>query len=121
MQDIINICKENDIDFTLYFVPKYSEMHKLMDVSEFNEIKRKIVKMTPFYDFSGLNEIALNKFNFIDSGHINEWTANLITDRLFYQDKNSEPAIKGFGVYVTEKNIDEHIKNLEKELENISK
>lgn len=115
LSDIINICKENNIEFTLFFVPEYYEMHQLMNIDEFNEIKRKIVKMTPFYDFTGFNEITLNKFNFIDPGHVNEWTSKLIIDRIFHSDKNTPPAIKGFGVYVTQDNIEEHIKNLKKE------
>lgn len=121
LKKIVDICKQNSIDFTLFIVPEYFEVYKKIDLNEFSSEKKKIADITPFYDFTGINDISLNKYNFVDPVHINEWTTKLIVDRLFYEDKNEEPLIKGFGVYVTKQNIDEHIKNLENEMNNYNK
>ncbi len=121
LKKIYSLCVQNNIKFELFIIPEYIEVYNLIDLKKFNDIKRKIVQITPFYDFTGVNDITVNKFNFIDPFHVNNWTSKLIIDRLFYENKNEEPSIRGFGVYVTQRNVDKHIKNLENEINNYNK
>ena len=122
LQKIVDICNKNDILFELFFIPEYVDVYNLIDLNKFNNIKKEIVNnITPFYDFTGVNKVTTNKFSFTDPFHVNEWTSKLIVDRLFFENKNDEPSIKGFGVYVTQKNIDKHIQNLENEIKAYNK
>ena len=116
IKEIVNICNQKNIEFRLFIIPEYIDIYLSNDLQTFNDFKRKLVLVTPFYDFTGLNKIAINKMYFTDPIHINNWASKLIVDRLFFENKNDTPSIKGYGVYVTQKNIDEHIHNLESEI-----
>ena len=116
IKEIVQICKEKNIDFEMLIIPEYIEIYKDIDLDGFNNLKRKLAEITPFYDFTGINKIASDKRYFKDPIHITSYASKLIVDRIFYQNKNDAPKIDGFGVYVTKNNIDSHIKNLENEI-----
>ncbi len=116
IKEMVDICKANNIQFDLFFIPEYVGIYETVDMEGLNKVKRTLASYAPYYDFTGINEISADVNYFTDPIHINNWATKLIIDRIFNEDKNKAPSIKGYGVYVTEKNIDEHIKNLEKEM-----
>ena len=111
-----DLCKKNNIDFDLFIIPEYIEIYLKNDIAALNNAKKELLKVSPFYDFSGINQISENQKYFLDPEHINDWASKLIKDRIFYENRNNPPKIKGYGVFVTEKNIEEHINVLNKEI-----
>ena len=84
-----------------------------MDFNQFNDFKRRLASVVPYYDFSGLNEIAVDNHNYYDTVHYRPVVGDKIIDRVFGMEE-SPP--RGFGVWVTKDNVEEHIRDLENEL-----
>lgn len=117
IKKITDLCKRNNIDVFFYFTPVYHQVYKNGILEDYNNFKREIVKITPFYDFTGLNPVTTNHRYFSDLIHGTEETGKLISDRIFYQDKNNPPKIRDFGIYVTQDNIESHIKKMNEQME----
>lgn len=117
LKEMYDLCKSRNIKFDIFFLPEYVSLYKNVDIDKFNSLKKQLVNFTPFYDFTGINAISTDKKYWQDPVHVNSWTSKLIVDRIFYEDKNQPPKIKNFGVYVTKQNFDNHIKNLNLEME----
>lgn len=112
IKEIIQLCKDNDIEYDFFIVPEYYEYYNLINQqAAFDNFKRKFVKLTPFYDFTGSSIITEDKSSFRDAHHLKPYTVKLISDRLFKEDKNNPPKIKGFGDYITENNIEQILSN----------
>lgn len=120
IKEINDFAKENNINIVFYFVPVYHKVYKLGNIIDYNNFKREIVKITPFYDFSGLNPITQDDKMWINLLHSNNKAGELIKQRLFSQ-KTEAPLIKDFGIYVTKDNIDKHIKLMTEQVKNSKK
>lgn len=116
IEKIKNFAQENNINIVFFMSPLYYTVYQEGDIKDYNDYKRKIAEITPFYDFSGINPITKDKNYFIDLIHFKRKCGTLMLDRMFSQNKEFAPKIDGFGVYVTTKNIDEHIKNLNEQI-----
>ncbi len=111
IKKIIKLCKDNNIKYTFFFNPLFFKTYLSMDIKNFCEIKRKIVEITPFYDFSGLSKESMNFELWQESAHFTSVIGNKILNRL--NNKNRQ-----FGVLVTKDNIEKHI---EKQNDDIKK
>lgn len=120
IKEINDFAKENDINIIFYFVPVYHQVYKLGNINDYNNFKREIAEITPFYDFSGLNLITQDNKMWINLMHSNDKTGELIKQRLF-SPKTEAPLIKDFGIYVTKDNIDNHIKLMTEQVKNSNK
>ena len=109
IQRITNYAKQNNINIIFYYSPLYYKVYQYGNIDNYNNMKRKVANITPFYDFSGINEITTQKKYFCDLIHINTDCTKIIINRLFSENKNNEPKFKNFGNYVTKENIDKHI------------
>ena len=115
LREMKRICDENNIEFELFIIPEYISRYKELDIKAFNDAKRKIVEITPFYDFTGINKIALDKKYWCDPIHVNDWGSKLMVERIFFQDKSKAPSLKNYGTYVTKENIEGYARQTEKE------
>ncbi len=113
---ISDFAKQNNINLIFFISPVYFHVYEAGNLKEYNELKFKIAKITPFYDFSGLNSITYNKNYFIDLIHGNEDCANIMKKRMFNSNKNDLPKIKDFGVFVTTFNINNHIETMNNQM-----
>lgn len=69
IQDIVTLCKENNISLTVFMNPihhtTYNDTNKVL----LQQFKYSLQSITPYYDFSGPNEITNNNLNFLDTSH----------------------------------------------------
>lgn len=112
IKEFSNICKENNIKLTIIILPEYYKSYEKNGLAGYNDYKQKLSIIAPYYDFSGVNEMTINDFNFYDYAHFDYNVGCAILDRIFNEDKLSAPEIKGFGDYVTKDNFKEHINAL---------
>ena len=110
--ELAKVCKENNIKLTIFISPEYYTNYIHSDIPTYNYYKKKLAQITPYYDFSGLNEKTKDKDYFIDFVHYDCDMADLIIDRIFNQNPNTPPKIKNFGAYVTQENIEAHLQSL---------
>lgn len=113
IQEIKDLADENGIDLIVFINPMSRVNYLEIDLDEFNEFKRRLAEITGYYDFSGLNKIAVDNHNYYDTAHYRPNVGDKIVDRIFGMEESFP---RGFGVWVTKDNIEEHICDLENEL-----
>ncbi len=115
LKKIIILCKSKNIDLKVYVSPIHFEQYNLIFTLKLYDIYfywlKEISKLTDFYNFSGKNIITINSDNYLDSSHFKPLVGKLIFKRLFEKNNNEN----NFGVFVTDKTIDKHIKQLSAE------
>lgn len=104
-QELINICRENNIDYYVFISPVHATQQEAIDVSNlwstFEQWKRKIVRITPVWDFSGYNSITTeviseSMINYIDSSHYSPHTGDLVLSKMFASKIYDVPPDFGF-------------------------
>ncbi|NEQ62463.1 MAG: hypothetical protein F6K53_35770, partial [Moorea sp. SIO4A1] len=86
----------------------------------FEEWKRRLVEITPVWDFSGYNSITTEAIseemkNYWDSSHYREEVGDLILNRLFSYQAHTVP--EDFGVLITPDNVESHLGKVRNERE----
>lgn len=114
LADIVELCKENNINLQVYTTAIYASQFQFLKdenkIDEYYKWKKAIVKITPFWDFMYLNSISKNGANYIDPSHLRQEVGALYFAKIFGDTTVEIP--EDFGVYVTENNINEHLKYL---------
>jgi len=100
IRKIIRYCKLNDIEIKVFTSPDYIVFRNLIPEEKMDYFKKELAKVTDYYDFSNINEITTNYNNYCSYDHFNSDIASLIIKRIYYENKNTPPSIKGFGDYV---------------------
>ena len=113
-KEMIALAKTNNINLIFFFNPIYNRAY-----AKFAEgllpIKKRLAEYTDFYDFSGFNSVTLDNFNYYEESHYRYLVGDMIVKRMFgCGDINFS---KDFGVFVTKRNVKNHIKNQKMQLE----
>ena len=116
LQSIKKLSKDNNIKLYIFITPHNKNMMALFNLDGYLNFLEDISKVTDFYDFSGYNTITVNNCNYYESSHYRPLVGGLIAGKIFKDDTVEIP--EDFGVFVTRTNIDKHLKNLKKQIEN---
>ncbi|TAE60584.1 MAG: hypothetical protein EAZ76_01415 [Nostocales cyanobacterium] len=115
-QKIVNLCRENNIKLTVFISPSHAiQWESIRATGEFKtweNWKRKLVQVTPVWDFSGYNSITTEKLqdvmeNYADSSHYTKPVGDLILNRILDYQPDKVPG--DFGVLLTPENIESHL------------
>ncbi len=77
------------------------------------QFERGLAKLTDFYDFSGLNSITRDAYNFYNPSHFRLPIGDLMIARML-GDK-TVPVPSDFGVLVTSENVETHLQHLKEQ------
>nr|WKN35518.1 hypothetical protein K4G66_24390 [Tunicatimonas sp. TK19036] len=103
IQEIINLCKSEAIDLTIFINPAFVNTYTQYSFNEIAEIKLKLAKITEYEDFSGFNKITMNPINYYESNHYRYHVGDSIWLHCSGKQKAS------FAKHVTENNIQEYL------------
>ncbi|NEN96582.1 MAG: hypothetical protein F6K50_13885, partial [Moorea sp. SIO3I7] len=124
LQDIVDTCKEKGIELKVFISPSHATQWESLRVTRlwpvFEEWKRRLVEITPVWDFSGYNSITTEAIseemkNYWDSSHYREEVGDLILNRLFSYQAHTVP--EDFGVLITPDNVESHLGKVRNERE----
>lgn len=91
--DIVKLCKENNVKLYLFISPIYSKINTMIDEKGYGNTykywKQSLSKYGDIYDFSGYNSITNNINNFYDGHHYIDDVSKFILARVF-NDKDFE-------------------------------
>ena len=118
IQEIIALCKKNNIAMTFFINPDYLDMYLCQDVAFINKVRNRLALITDFWDFSAPNSTIGNYFNFIDPIHYRKKVGAMIIEKMFHQ-RSDLPA--EFGFLVTESNSKGYIERSEKDFNRYKK
>lgn len=101
IHDIKQICTENNIELIVFINPIHHKTYEANNLDEFDTFKRELAKITPYYDFSGLNRITTNDYYYYETSHYRPIVGDMIIHRIFDMPKDAET---DFGKYVEQAN-----------------
>jgi hypothetical protein len=100
ISEIVKLCKYNNIKLKLFINPMHSTTYLKLDIDEYLTFLKLLVKQNSFYDFSGINQITINNFNYYETSHYRPFIGEMIKSVIF------EKANTNFNYLVTLENID---------------
>lgn len=108
LKDIVDLCKNNNVELHMFISPIYSEIVDLIYYREYDRSyhhwKKELAKYGNVYDFSGYNSITTDLSNYIDGSHYQTKLAPLMFAKMFNDKSVDVPA--DFGTILTIENID---------------
>ncbi len=113
VREIKRICDANGINLHVLFHPIHHLNFLNEDTKLMNTAKRRLVSITDFYDFSGLNTVTIDNYYYTDVVHFRPKVGDMMLKKIF-----GEPDVKvppDFGVKVTGDNIERHLEFLMKQ------
>ena len=120
LEEIKKVCDKNKIKLIVFTNPLYKTTFLEAINYGYLDFLKKMVRITPFYNFSGLNDITLNYENYLDRAHYKAEVGDMIIRVLdaekkstFNSTKSDDLYQQGFGWYVTTENIDELIRKID--------
>lgn len=105
LKEMKELAEANGIRIVFFMNPTIAATYLNDDKSELRHWKEDIAGITEFYDFTGLNEIATDNFNFLDTSHYREITGDKMIDRMM---NGGQEIVPGFGFLVNRDNLAEH-------------
>ena len=79
------------IELIVFINPMSKAAYLDMDFNQFNDFKCRLANVVPYYDFSGLNEIAVDNHNYYDTVHYRPVVGDKIIDRVFGMEESPPP------------------------------
>lgn len=118
IKKIKELCEQNSLNLYIYISPVHAILLETFWQNhlwnDYEEWKRKLVDITPVWDFSGYHEISTSSLNhgeyYNDLSHFSKKTGNLMLYRMLNKEINNVPVF--FGVYMTKENIKQHLIDL---------
>ena len=115
VSQIAELCSQNGIELVLFTNPMHHLTYTASVDSGWYDFLRGLSYITDFYNFSGLNAITKDDYNYVDTSHYVGGVGDLMIDRMEnYADTQTDYG-KSFGYYVTKDNVDELIRVLKEE------
>jgi len=103
LQRILEIAEKEDIKVILYFNPFHADFLITIDVNgkwdDLENLKRRLVRLAPLWDFGYLNEVTSDRDNFFDPSHFLPKIGRKMTRVMAKGVEND------FGVLLTKENI----------------
>lgn len=109
MQQIVTLCEENNVELIVFTNPMYQVTYEASEEDGYLDFLKKLATITDYYNFSGLNDITMDKNNYIDTSHYCAEVGDQMIACMNGGYVSPDLQEQGFGVYVTKDNIDEII------------
>ncbi len=102
IKEIIAICEKRNIKYTFFINPVHCTTYTKINLNNYFDFLKKLSAATSFYDFSGINSVTTDNYNYLETSHYRPH----IGDQMIAIFAKEKPAhLDGFGQYVTSKNI----------------
>ena len=110
-------CDERGITLTVVLAPTFVSELYMYKSPQFWDYFRAIAEVQPFWNFSGINAVSMNPYNFVNGGHYFYFIGDRMANIMFgTDDRASESAaaadfggMDDFGQFITPENVDAYI------------
>ncbi len=109
MKEIAEIAKANNIKLTIFINPIHKTTYLDTNLQQLAFFKKALASITDYYDFSGLNSVTTNNYNYYETLHYRQLVGDMMLKFMFSSDRSGVPS--DFGFLVTKSNIDRHLKD----------
>ncbi|WP_107667513.1 hypothetical protein [Cyanothece sp. BG0011] len=113
---IVEFCRQHNINLIVFISPAHATQWETLRVTDrwdtYEQWKRKMVEVTPVWDFSGYNSITTEPIqpvmsNYVDNSHYTPKIGDFVLNRILSHEVDQVP--QDFGVLMTPENIDKHL------------
>lgn len=124
LKKVVELCQKYQIKLIPFISPSHATQWEAIratgEWSTFEEWKRKVVKTTPVFDFSGYNSITTEPIhndmeNYTDNSHYTPKVGDLILNRILDYQEADVP--NDFGILINPENIESHLEKIRKDRE----
>lgn len=102
-----DLCDQYDIELTVFTNPLYIKTYEKSVDKGYLDFLEKLAYVTPFYNFSGYNQISMDNSCYFEASHFTPEAADIIMDIIENGGDEHTIRAQGFGYYVTEENLDD--------------
>ena len=113
LREIVRLAEVHQVRLVLFINPIHKNVF-LDSGADFDRFKRELSHLSGFYDFSGLNSVTRDNFNYYETSHYRSKVGDLVIARIFNDRTVKVP--EDFGQWVTKENIDLHLKALRQQV-----
>lgn len=107
MQEIVTLCEENNIKLTVFTNPIHATTYTADVEYGYLDFLEALAEVTPYYNFSGFNDITTNNEYYFETSHYKSTVGNMMIDAVFKGEASDTLKQQGFGVLVTDENKEE--------------
>ena len=107
--EIVSVCEAAGIELVVFTNPMYDVTYQESLNQNYLLFLQELAAITDFYNFSGLNDITTDRANYTEPSHYNAEIGDLMLEYMCNGRTGDALYEQGFGVYVTQENIDEVI------------
>jgi hypothetical protein len=112
LREIVRLAQAHKVRLVLFINPLHKNV--FLDCgADLERFKRELSRLSGFYDFSGLNSVTTDNFNYLETSHYRLRVGDLVIARIFADRTVKVP--EDFGRWVTRENIDQHLKVLQEQ------
>ena len=111
---IIKLCEENKIQVKFLINPVHKTSYLGNNLNLHFSFLKKLVQITDYYDFSGINKVNSNNYFYYETAHFRPIIGDAIIDFVYKHKKIH--TIPEFGFLVNKNNIESHLLNLKTEI-----
>jgi hypothetical protein len=112
LRAIVRLAEAHQVRLVLFINPAHKNVFLDAGV-DFDGFKRSLSHLSGFYDFSGLNSVTTDNYNYYETSHFRRNVGDLVIARIFNDRSINVP--EDFGQWVTAENIDLHLKAIRKQ------
>ncbi len=115
IKEILELSEKHGFTCKIFLNPEHPKTYIGNGVDQFNKFKKGLVKLTDYWDFSGIDRVSTSNYYFYETLHYRPMVGQMMMEIMFDLEKKTAPA--DFGSYVTSDTIDEHIKRLNSDID----
>lgn len=115
LEEIRELCQKNNIELIVFVAPHNHVMLESIDFDTYQNFLSNLAEITPYWDFSGYNNVTLNNQNYYEHSHYRPHVGEWIAEKIFTPVSSSLP--QDFGFFVTKDTIKHHLNQLKKHYE----
>lgn len=109
---MVSLCKDNDIELIVFTNPMYKTTYEASLDKSYGFFLKELAKITPYYNFSGINKYTDDDQYFVDGSHYIAEVGDIMIDTMLYGYIDPVAYGQGFGVVVDEEKVDSFLNSL---------
>lgn len=114
INELVILLQTHGIRPVIFMNPVHKATYIATDLEKHFLFEKGLSKITPFYDFSGLNSVTTNNYYYYETSHYRPNVGRLMLARMFNDHDVQVP--DDFGTIVDESNIENHLVSLKNQI-----
>ena len=115
VREIRDMCESHNTILVVFTNPMYCITHLQAVDRDYLELLEDMAEIVDFLNFSSINDITLNRTNYLDDSHYNAYIGDEVLNVLCGGNTDPELQAQGFGVKVTPENVKDFINLLKQQ------